>query len=139
MTAGVKRARQIAEQSLQGQTKKTGGRVIDHVSRVADSVSGDPEKTVAWLHDVLERAPDWNMARLRQEGFAEDVIEAVGALTKRSGEDHADLVRRGGQNVLARTVKRADLTDNLTEAERAGQDGGKYRIGLKILDDGVGP
>lgn len=137
MTAGVERARQIAEQSLQGQTKKTGGLVIDHVSRVAGFVSGDAEKTVAWLHDVLERSPDWSLARLRQAGFAEDVIAAVNALTKRPGEDHADLVRRGAQDALARTVKRADLTDNLREAERAGLDGNKYRKGLELLDHGL--
>ena len=137
MTAGVDRARQIAERSLQGQTKKTGGLVIEHVSRVAGSVSGETETTVAWLHDVLERAPDWSLARLRQEGFAEEVIEAVDALTKRPGEDHADLVRRGARNALARTIKRADLADNLTEAERTGRDGSKYRIGLEILDGRV--
>ncbi|MFN7101660.1 MAG: metal-dependent phosphohydrolase [Pseudorhizobium sp.] len=134
MTAAVDKARRIAEQALQGQVKKTGGLVIDHVSRVAGAVSGDTETTVAWLHDVLERAPDWNLARLHDEGFDEEVIAAVDALTKRPGEDHADLVRRGAQNTLAKTVKRADLTDNLAEAVRVGRDGSKYRTGLEILD-----
>lgn len=134
----VEQAREIAYQAHGGQTKKTGGLVIEHVSRVAASVTGDQETIVAWLHDVVEKAEEWDLARLRHEGFAEDVVTAVEALTKRPGEEHAALVRRAAQNALAATVKHADLADNLAESDRTGRDGSKYRHGLTILERGSG-
>lgn len=133
MSAGVERAEEIARQAHKGQVKKTGGLVIDHVARVAAHMVGSDELIVAWLHDVVENSPHWTLARLRQEGFAEEVLLAVEALTKRPGEAHADLVRRAAQNNLARSVKLADLADNLAEAERTGQDASKYRLGLQML------
>lgn len=133
MTGDVDAARKIAEQAHEGQIKKTGGRVIDHVARVAASVDGCEETMVAWLHDVVEKAPNWTLDRLRQEGFSEAVVAAVEALTKRPGEPHAELVRRAANNLLACSVKRADLKDNLAEAKRTGRDGSKYKQGLLIL------
>jgi (p)ppGpp synthase/HD superfamily hydrolase len=113
--------------------KKTGGLVIDHVRRVAEGVSREDEKMVAWLHDVVEKAPGWTTERLRQEGFSEAVVSAVDALTRRPGETSADLVRRAAASDLARPVKRADLADNLTAAGQAGQDVSRYHEGLRIL------
>ncbi|MCF6370282.1 metal-dependent phosphohydrolase [Rhizobium halophilum] len=130
----LEKAQNIATQAHQGQLKKTGGLVLEHVARVAASVSGREKKTVAWLHDVVEKAPEWTLARLRKEGFPEAILLAVDALTKKPGESHEDLVRRAAENDLARSVKRADLTDNLVEAERTGHDPEKYRAGLRILD-----
>ena len=133
MIGKVAKAREIAIDAHEGQTKKTGGLVIDHVRRVASNVDGEDEKTVAWLHDVIEKASEWTLDRLRQEGFSDDIIQAVDALTKRPGEAHSDLVRRAAGNLLARNVKRADLADNLAQSETAGFDGTKYRTGLSIL------
>lgn len=133
MTASQTRAREIAEEAHRGQIKKTGGLVIDHVSRVAARVADDEARTVAWLHDVVEKAPAWTLDRLREEGFPCTILAAVDALTKRPGEEHGDLIRRAAGNPLARQVKCADLEDNLAEALRAGRDGSKYRHGLEIL------
>lgn len=133
MTDKLDRARQIAQQAHEGQTKKSGGLVIDHVARVASNVHGREEAIVAWLHDVLERAPDWTLERLRQEGFSDQIVRAVDALTKRPGEDHGALVHRASTDGLAHSVKLADLADNLAEAERSGRDGSKYKAGLLIL------
>lgn len=133
MSGTVDRARHIAETAHAGQVKKTGGLFIDHVRRVAEGVSSDDEKTVAWLHDVVEKVSDWTMERLRREGFSEAVVLAVDALTRRPGETSADLVRRVATNDLARPVKRADLADNLAAAGQAGQDVSHYREGLRIL------
>ncbi len=129
----VDRARAIAQQAHDGQTKKSGGLVFDHVTRVASNVDGREEMVVAWLHDVVEKAPGWTLERLRQEGFDDQILRAVDALTKRPGEDHAALVHRASTDKLARAVKLADLADNLAEAERSGRDGGKYRAGLVAL------
>jgi (p)ppGpp synthase/HD superfamily hydrolase len=133
MNDAVDHARSIAQQAHNGQTKKSGDLVIDHVTRVASKVEGREERIVAWLHDVVEKSPDWTLERLRQEGFDDQIVRAVDALTKRPGEDHAALVRRASTNRLAHVVKLADLADNLAEAERSGRDGSKYQAGLLIL------
>ncbi len=135
MTASVERARTIAEEAHAGQIKrKTGEPVLRHVARVATSVSTEDEKTVAWLHDVVECAPDWSLDRLRSDGFADNIIAAVDALTKREGESHPALVRRAAGNALARSIKEADLRDNLAAARKAGADTAKYEEGLRLLN-----
>ncbi len=41
-----------------------------------------------------EKAPGWTLERLAKEGFREDILAAVDAMTKRVGEDYFDFVRR---------------------------------------------
>lgn len=125
----------IATEAHEGQSSKTGGPFIDHVRRVAEGVSGDEEKLVAWLHDVVEKGPGWTFERLREEGFSEPVIDAVDAMSKRDGEEYFSFVRRSIRNPLARPVKRADLTDNLSQMRQMGGDGSKFAEGLLILDE----
>jgi guanosine-3',5'-bis(diphosphate) 3'-pyrophosphohydrolase len=50
---------------------------------------------------------------LNREGFAADVIEAVEALTKRPSETRVDAAHRAATNPLARSVKLADIADNM--------------------------
>jgi hypothetical protein len=54
-----------------------------------------------------------SFARLRQEGFPEEIIQAVDCLTRRDGEPYADMIERIAPNPLARRVKLADLAENL--------------------------
>lgn len=131
--AKIQQARAIAMEAHQGQADKTGEPFIAHVERVADGVEGEDQTIVAWLHDVVEKAPGWSFARLRQAGFSDDVIDAVDAMTKRAGEDYLDFCRRAVANPLARPVKRADLLDNIAQVRRMGGDTGKYEQGLRIL------
>jgi Guanosine polyphosphate pyrophosphohydrolases/synthetases len=139
MIAPVDRARAIAEEAHAGQIKrKTGEPVLRHVARVAAAVSKEDEKIVAWLHDVVESAPDWSLDRLRSEGFADGIIAAVDALTKREDESHPALVMRAAGNALARSIKEADLRDNLAAARKAGADTAKYEEGLRLLNRRTG-
>ena len=129
------RAIAIAADAHEGQSSKTGGPFIEHVRRVAEQVSGSDEKLVAWLHDVVEKGPGWSLDRLRQEGFPEQIVAAVDALSKRDGEDYFEFVRRSISNSLARPVKRADLNDNLAQAKQMGGEISKFVEGLRILDE----
>jgi (p)ppGpp synthase/HD superfamily hydrolase len=131
----LEKAIHIAKAAHEGQSNKTGGPFIDHVRRVAEAVSGDDEKLVAWLHDVVEKSSRWSFGALRSEGFSEKVVEAVDAMSKRDGEDYLDFVRRSVANPLARPVKRADILDNLAQMRQIGGDGTKYRNGLRILEE----
>ncbi|MFB9948547.1 HD domain-containing protein [Rhizobium puerariae] len=131
----LERAIAIATEAHRGQSSKTGGPFIEHVRRVAESVAGEDEKLVAWLHDVIEKGPGWTLERLREEGFSQTIAEAVDAMSKRDGEDYFDFVRRSIRNPLARPVKRADLTDNLAQMRQMGGDGSKFAEGLRILKE----
>ena len=68
-------------------------------------------KTVALLHDVVEDS-DWTLEDLRKEGLPEEVVQAVGILTKKRNENYEEYILRVKQNPLARQVKLADLQHN---------------------------
>jgi hypothetical protein len=127
------RAIEIALEAHAGQTDKTGEPYYLHCNRVAAAVSTIPEKTVAYLHDVVEKSDDWSIERLKAEGFSDVIVSAVDALTKRQDENERTFVRRALSNRLARAVKEADLRDNLDQTEAGGLDSAKYVEGLKTL------
>jgi molybdopterin-guanine dinucleotide biosynthesis protein len=129
------RASQIAAEAHKGQRDKVGNPYFDHCQRVAELVVGEEERTVAFLHDVLEKGSGWTVDRLLQEGFSRPIVEAVVALTRRSGEPEGEFVRRAASDTLAHKVKQADLEDNLVQAEQAGLDTSKYVLGLELLQE----
>jgi len=131
----LRKAEEIAVAAHRDQLDKTGHPFSDHLRRVAEQVGGRDQKMVAYLHDIVEKADGWSLDRLAAEGFPSAVVDAVDAMTRRDGEDYADFVRRAVADPLARPVKRADLNDNLQQAERNGADGRKYRMGLEIVED----
>ncbi|MBO6634815.1 hypothetical protein [Parvibaculum sp.] len=119
--------------------RKTGEAYMLHVMRVTLAVTGERERIVAALHDVVEHVDGWTFDRLRKCGVADDIIEAVDALTRRHGEGHLDFARRAAANPLARPVKIADLTDNLNATLRTSAAGEReegtrrYRDALRVI------
>ena len=75
-------------------------------------LSSPDERIVAVLHDDCEDCPGWTFDRLRAEGFSDQIIAALDAVTKREGEDYEDFARRAAANPIGRNVKLADLADN---------------------------
>jgi (p)ppGpp synthase/HD superfamily hydrolase len=128
----VDMARKVASEAHDGQTDKTGQPYVSHCERVADRVQGAKEKTVALLHDVVEKCDGWHFDRLRQLGFSDDVVDAIDALTHRHGETDDQFVIRAVANKLACPVKIADLHDNLQQANIVGSDPVKYKRGLEL-------
>lgn len=119
MSSLVERAKDLAHRAHAGQVDKAGRPYIEHVARVASAVSDDPEaETVAWLHDVLEDAPqemqNW-LGHHLEDNFYGVVVDAVIDLTRFPGYPtdayYADI--RG--NPLALRVKLADIADNSSE------------------------
>jgi len=106
------KALQIAVRAHKGQKDKAGHDYILHPIRVSERCDDPRAKIVALLHDTIE---DTNVTAdyLREEGFTEEIVEAVLAVTRREGEEYDDYVRRAAQNELGRMVKRADLEDNM--------------------------
>lgn len=102
----------LAVASHSGQTDKYNQPYILHVLGVAGRVRSLEEKTVAFLHDVVEDT-DITCADLLERGFSERIVEAVDCLTRRKGESYDAFVLRIAPNPLARAVKLADLEDNM--------------------------
>ncbi|MEI1251308.1 metal-dependent phosphohydrolase [Rhizobium aouanii] len=128
-------ATQIAIEAHKGQLDKTGRPFFEHCQRIALLVSGDEARTVAYLHDVVEKGSGWTLDRLKEEGFPPAIISAVDALTRRPEEPDDEFVKRAASNPLAMPVKQADLEDNLRQAEQAGRNTEKYQRGLDLLHD----
>lgn len=102
----------LATQAHTGQTDKAGQPYILHPLRVMLSLSKPEDRIVAVLHDVVEDCEGWSFERLRDEGFSEEIVEALDALSRRSGETYEEFVLRAAANPIGRRVKLADLYDN---------------------------
>jgi (p)ppGpp synthase/HD superfamily hydrolase len=137
----LERAIEIAASAHAGQVDKAGQPYIMHPLRVMLSVSGNNERIVAVLHDVLEDCPDWTPQRLRGEGFGDHIIEALDRLTRRKGEDYMAFIARCNGPISQR-VKIADITDNLNPTRLAAlpkpdpERVAKYQVALALLQGG---
>lgn len=128
----------IAKDAHKGQVDKAGVDYIQHPLFVASLVEGELAKTVALLHDVVEDS-DWTLEDLRKEGLPEEVVQAVGILTKKRNENYEEYILRVKQNPLARQVKLADLKHNsdlsrlanVTDRDRKRAE--KYRQAIAFL------
>jgi GTP diphosphokinase / guanosine-3',5'-bis(diphosphate) 3'-diphosphatase len=110
--ATLERAIALAAQAHAGQVDKAGQPYILHPLRVMLSVTGLHDRIAAVLHDVVEDTAI-TLENLHDEGFSEEVIEAVATLTKSLGETRLAAARRAVLNPIARRVKLADVTDNM--------------------------
>lgn len=138
----LERAIEIAARVHEGQRDKAGEPYISHPLRVALGFirTGDEKRAIiSVLHDVIEDSST-AAADLEAEGFPSDIVEAVVALSRREGEAYPDFVTRAGANELARTVKLADLRDNLDRtrmskmpAEKRQNLLSKYESALRAL------
>ncbi|NBF06477.1 HD domain-containing protein [Pseudomonas sp. Fl5BN2] len=137
--SSLERAIAIAAQAHAGQVDKGGAPYILHPLRVMLRLSAPEERIVAVLHDVIEDSPV-TLEELRSEGFSDEVLRALAALTKTAGEDYPAFIRRAGQNPLARRVKLADLAEN-SDLSRIAAPGAsdlqrreKYREAIDYLE-----
>lgn len=108
----IERAVEIAAREHAGDTDKGGDPYLFHPLRLMFAVSTPAEKMAAVLHDVVEDTPV-TLDDLKNEGFPVEVVVAVEALTKRTGETRVDAATRAAANPIARVVKLADVTDNM--------------------------
>ena len=90
------------------------GRVYTiHLYNVMSSGLSDKEKIVGLLHDLIEDNPPLTVDYLKGLEFQEDIVAAIGSLTRLDGENYNDYIERVSNNPLARKVKINDLKDNL--------------------------
>ncbi|MGZ5424319.1 MAG: hypothetical protein ACXW2V_06825 [Candidatus Aminicenantales bacterium] len=109
----LSKARRLAEVHLAGCTDMAGKPKFGHAERVAGKLPLIVEKSVAYLHDLLEDSPTYNEDQLRRD-FPARIAETVVMLTRQDkNEDYMTYIRRLSLEPLARRVKLADLCDNL--------------------------
>ena len=115
------RAWGIAINAHKGQVDKAGKDYFtSHVMDVYEKVSPLYDEdynicitdVVALLHDVVEDT-DWTIDALREQGFTEEILEALMCVTKKEGESYGRFVERSKSNRFAREVKIADLRSNM--------------------------
>ena len=89
----------------------------DHARNVALNVEGKWRdnrcRCVAYLHDMVE--DDYASFEELQQRFNldDEQMAALDAITRRQGERYFDYIDRCKQNEMAKTVKLADLQDNI--------------------------
>lgn len=118
---------------------------ILHVHRVAlhvrDRGLDETHQSVAWLHDALEDTP--LTASDLNNLLPPDVVAAVIAITKQSGQSNEDYYKFLTQNPIAARVKISDIIDNfsrnhsITNDETRLRMAAKYSLGLDILKEFV--
>lgn len=106
------KAIRIAAKAHEGQMDKAGQPYILHPLRVMFMRRNETERICAVLHDVIEDS-DITIEYLRKEGFSEEVLSVLDALTKRENENYDDFIGRVIANKTACKVKLADLSDNM--------------------------
>lgn len=134
----LERAIALAAIAHEGQIDKAGAPYILHVLRVMLRLTTPEERMAAALHDVVEDC-GWTLDRLRAEGFPEEVIAGIDAVTRRDSESYEEFVLRAKAHPIGRRVKMADLEDNsdvtrlseITERDQARLD--KYRRAIDML------
>jgi hypothetical protein len=109
-------ARVIARHSHDGQLTRHGSPLTDHVERVAAAVP-DAARTVAFLHDVLEKT-ETRLDDLCRRGLTPVERAALELVTRRDGETFERHTLRigdaeGRAGAIARSVKLADLEDHI--------------------------
>jgi (p)ppGpp synthase/HD superfamily hydrolase len=102
----------IAANAHKGQVDKGGNPYILHPLRLMFSRKNETEMICSVLHDVIEDT-DVTLDYLRSQGFSEEVLSALNALTRRHNETYDEFISRIINNKIACEVKIADLSDNM--------------------------
>jgi len=135
----TKKAMKLAYAAHKGQLDKGGTPYIFHPIHIAEQMDDEETTIVALLHDVVEDT-EITLDRIRQEGFAQNVVEAIALMTHDSSISYLDYVRSLKNNSIAAAVKLADLKHNSDRSRLATVDGeaakrlDKYKQAIEILE-----
>ena len=136
----LERAIEIAAAIHAGQTDKGGAPYILHPLRVMLRVARGAQQIVAVLHDVVEDSDGKiTFDDLAREGFSQEVIDGVRAVTKIDGESYEAFIARAALDPVGKAVKLADLAENsdLSRIDRPTQKDlervEKYRRAMEYL------
>tara|TARA_R110002096_G_scaffold197544_1_gene380954 strand:- start:212 stop:640 length:429 start_codon:yes stop_codon:yes gene_type:complete len=131
---------QIAVQAHGETLDKSGQPYILHPLRVMMAQMSDVSRIAGILHDVVE---DTNVTidDLRSAGIPEESLTAIVMLTHEESEPYEEYINKLYQNHIAKSVKLADLLDNMNVLRLPGftqKDLGrlaKYRRAYEFLSE----
>lgn len=104
----------IAAREHEHQADRGGAAYIMHPIRVMMRLRTSDEElmAIAILHDVVEDSTAVTIASLKDAGFPQRVLDALGLLTHDKSEPYEEYVKRVATNRDAARVKLEDLRDN---------------------------
>ena len=107
----TKQAMKLCFEAHKDQVDKSGMPYVFHPFHLAEQMEDELSVTTALLHDVVEDT-DYTFDDLRNMGFPEAVLEALGLLTHDETVPYLDYVVSLKNNPITRAVKLADLRHN---------------------------
>ena len=108
----LEKAIALAATQHAGQLDKGGQPYILHPLRLMLQFSNPTLQIIAVLHDILEDTST-TAEDLEALGFSAEIIQAIQALTKQTGESRLQAAKRTTLNPLATQVKYVDVLDNM--------------------------
>ena len=108
----LEKAIALAATQHAGQLDKGGQPYILHPLRLMLQFSNPTLQIIAVLHDILEDTST-TAEDLESLGFSAEIIQAIQALTKQTGESRLEAAKRTALNPLATQVKYVDVLDNM--------------------------
>ena len=108
----LEKAIALAATQHAGQLDKGGQPYLLHPLRLMLQFSNPTLQIIAVLHDILEDTPT-AVKDLEELGFSAEIIQAIQALTKQTGESRLEAAKRTALNSLATQVKYIDVLDNM--------------------------
>ena len=138
-TALTKKALKISFDAHKNQVDKSGMPYVYHPFHLAEQMDDELTTCVALLHDVVEDT-DITLDELKNNGFPDEVVEALSLMTHRDNVPYLDYVRAMKDNLIARKVKLADLAHNIDLTrldnvdDKAIERVNKYKQAILILE-----
>lgn len=108
------KAYKLAEKYHEGQVDKAGSPYMEHLLKVSSTVVTLDEQVVALLHDILEDT-SCSATDLVCYGIPERLVTSIEAMSRKSGEQYSEFIKRVKKDPIARIVKLADLEHNMDE------------------------
>ena len=131
----VRKAAQISFEAHKYDKDKSGYPYFMHPMTLAVQFNDEATVCVALLHDVIEDHGDkYSFEYLKEQGFAEDIIDALRLLTHEHGVDYLEYVKAIKKNPIATRVKLADLHHNTDLTRCGGVKPPKYELYLKAIE-----
>ena len=134
----TKKAMRLCYKYHKRQTDKSGLPYVHHPFHLAEQMTDEYTTIVALLHDVVEDT-DWTLEQLLEEGFPQEVVDAIALMTHADGVPYPEYVAQIKTNPIAKAVKLADLRHNsdttrldvVTEQDLERLE--KYRAAMELL------
>ena len=110
-TEMTKKALKLCFEAHKNQVDKSGMPYVFHPFHLAEQMEDENTTIVALLHDVVEDT-EYSLDDLKNMGFPQQVIEALGLLTHDKSVPYMDYIAEIKNNPIAKAVKLADLKHN---------------------------